>query len=77
MLGYYHILTNNKIIAMICRKTIFKYALSLLKVKNRFLISSPATTGISKKKDKIPKPGVQGPLGESLSSINIVATAIA
>ena len=40
-------------------------------------MNRPAETGISKKKDKTPKPGVQGPLGESFSNRKIVAAALA
>ncbi|MFT3705051.1 MAG: hypothetical protein QM802_21975 [Agriterribacter sp.] len=38
-------------------------------------IKSIATSGIRRKKEKIPNPGTQGPLGETSPKINTVATA--
>ena len=56
--------------------TLIAYALSIFKAIKIFLHKSIADIGINKKEDKTPKPGVQGPLGESLFKIKIVANAI-
>jgi hypothetical protein len=71
----YRIHTNNKTIAIMCVETTPIYFLSLRNIMNTLFKNSPAEIGMNKRKHKAPKPGVQGPLGESFSNTVTVTAA--